>query len=178
MASLVETATDILEQYGLADLSMRRVASHLGVRPSALYWHVKDKQSLLALVADRLLDAVEPGPPLPDWRAELRTRAVTLHSVLLSTRDGAELISSVIALGTGGQRLRTLIAEPVPASATSGSASDEHSSDTLIDAVCSLMLGSAVITQQRAQATELGITGADAPPASELTAMLDLILSS
>ncbi|MCH8571588.1 TetR family transcriptional regulator [Nesterenkonia sp. AY15] len=177
---MVEAATEILEQYGLADLSMRRVATRLGVQPSALYWHVRDKQSLLALVADRLLDGVVFSAPLPEWRAELRARAVTLHGALLSTRDAAELVASVVALDIGGQRFRALIAEPVPRSLTGlnyrENAGGDIVADTLVDGVCSLLLGHAVISQQRAQAIEFEAGGTSPRPIAEFSAMLDLLL--
>lgn len=175
-ATLVGAAVEILQQYGLADLSMRRVAARLGVQPSALYWHVKDKQSLLALVTDRLLDAVQLDSPHPGWRDELRARAITVHSALLSTRDAAELVASVVALGTGGHRLRRLIAEAVPQARTSQDGSSPDAADTLVDAVCALLLGNAMITQQRSQGAEIGVISPAAAPLAELSAMLDLLL--
>ncbi|MDQ6741232.1 MAG: TetR family transcriptional regulator, partial [Actinomycetota bacterium] len=35
---IIDTALKILRDYGLADLSMRRLARDLGVQPGALYW--------------------------------------------------------------------------------------------------------------------------------------------
>ena len=52
---VVESAMAVLDAYGLADLSMRRLAADLGVRPAALYHHFASKQVLLAAVADELL---------------------------------------------------------------------------------------------------------------------------
>lgn len=179
VSSLVGAAVEILQQYGLGDLSMRQVAARLGVQPSALYWHVKDKQSLLALVTDRLLEDVRLDPPQQDWRDELRTRALTLHAALLNTRDAAELVATVVALGTGGRRLRTVIAEAVPQHTTlhnTSSSTPDRTIETLVDTVCSLLLGNALITQQRAQAAELGVVSADLTPISELSLMLDLVL--
>ena len=48
--AVVEAAGAILDEFGLADLSMRRVADVLGVQPGALYYHVPNKQSLLCLL--------------------------------------------------------------------------------------------------------------------------------
>ena len=45
---IVERAVLVLDQFGLADLSMRRLAAELGLQPSALYHHVASKQELLA----------------------------------------------------------------------------------------------------------------------------------
>ena len=54
---VVDVALRLLNERGLPDLSMRRVAAALEVQPSALYWHVSSKQHLLGLVADRILDS-------------------------------------------------------------------------------------------------------------------------
>ena len=59
---IIDTALRLLEETGLPDLSMRRLASALGVQPSALYWHFENKQSLLAAVAARIVGAAEPAP--------------------------------------------------------------------------------------------------------------------
>ncbi len=54
-ADVVDRALAVLDAYGLADLTMRRLGGELGVQPSALYHHFPDKQSLLAAVADEIL---------------------------------------------------------------------------------------------------------------------------
>ena len=61
---VVEHAITVLDAYGLGDLSMRRLGAELGVQPSALYHHFKDKQTLLAAVADEILARGER--PVPD----------------------------------------------------------------------------------------------------------------
>jgi AcrR family transcriptional regulator len=52
---VVAAATAILDDYGIADLTMRRLARELNVTPGALYWHFANKQQLLGAVADRIL---------------------------------------------------------------------------------------------------------------------------
>jgi TetR/AcrR family tetracycline transcriptional repressor len=69
---VVEAATTLLDNYGIADLTMRRLARELNVSPGALYWHFANKQQLLGAVADR---------------------------ILLSRTDGAELVSASFAAG-------------------------------------------------------------------------------
>lgn len=95
-AAIVETAVRILDEFGLADLSMRRIATALGVQPGALYWHVTNKQSLLAAVADEVLAGL-PEPTGPG-RAAIRAYARSLYACLLAHRDGAEVVSSVLAM--------------------------------------------------------------------------------
>ena len=53
-AAITGAGLEILDIYGLGDLSMRRVADTLGVQAGALYYHVPNKQSLLAALADEV----------------------------------------------------------------------------------------------------------------------------
>ena len=94
--AIVTTALNILDSYGLPDVSMRRIASTLGVQPSALYWHFASKQDLLAGIADVILADLPPYTGgdltrLPLWAARF-------HALLTSHRDGAELVWSVLAI--------------------------------------------------------------------------------
>ena len=52
---VVDAATALLDDFGIADLTMRRLARELNVSPGALYWHFANKQELLGAVDDRHL---------------------------------------------------------------------------------------------------------------------------
>ncbi|WP_113718914.1 TetR family transcriptional regulator [Arthrobacter dokdonensis] len=90
---VVGAAMGILREYGLADLSMRRLARDLGVQPGALYWHVKNKQELLTVLAGLIL-----APLVRREAATARELAVQVRSALLSVRDGAEVVALAHAL--------------------------------------------------------------------------------
>ncbi|MGJ3507659.1 TetR/AcrR family transcriptional regulator C-terminal domain-containing protein [Enemella sp. A6] len=96
-ADVLQAAADILDEFGLADLSMRRVAGSLGVQPSALYTHLPDKQTLLAGVADLIL--AEVAEPLGRWRPAVEEWAADLRRVLLEHRDAAELVITARGFG-------------------------------------------------------------------------------
>lgn len=49
--ALVGTATRLVEERGSAALSLREVATRIGVSPSAVYRHFRDKDALLVAVA-------------------------------------------------------------------------------------------------------------------------------
>jgi len=101
-ADIVERAIGVLDQYGLADLSMRRIAAELGVQPSALYHHFANKQSLLAAVADEILErGSHEIDPAGDWDERIVDQCRVLRNAMLAYRDGAELISTVHAFGLG-----------------------------------------------------------------------------
>jgi AcrR family transcriptional regulator len=94
---VVDAATALLDEYGIADLSMRRLARELEVSPGALYWHFANKQQLLGAVADRILQPV--GAPAGDWRTRVAGVCAQLRDALLSHTDGAELVSASFAAG-------------------------------------------------------------------------------
>lgn len=100
---VVDRAVALLDEDGLAELSMRRLAADLGVRASALYHHVASKSTLLAAVAEEILERGRRPSEVVTWDAELRLAAVELRAAMLSHRDGAALISQVYA--AGGARL-------------------------------------------------------------------------
>ena len=98
---IVDTALDILRSYGLADLSMRRLARDLGVQPGALYWHVKNKQELLVVLAERILEPVKVGDAGGDPDGAVRRSAQDLRAALLAVRDGSDVVSLAQAAGAG-----------------------------------------------------------------------------
>ncbi len=94
---VVEAATTLLDSYGIADLTMRRLARELDVSPGALYWHFANKQQLLGAVADRILQSVDDVPA--GWRDRVTGICGRLRDALLSHTDGAELVSASFAAG-------------------------------------------------------------------------------
>ncbi|MCP2257732.1 transcriptional regulator, TetR family [Streptoalloteichus tenebrarius] len=62
-------ALRILDEEGLAALSMRRLAEALGVRAASLYNHVRTKEALLNEVANAIVAEVDPRVlDADDWR--------------------------------------------------------------------------------------------------------------
>lgn len=98
---VVDAAIAILDEYGLGDLTMRRLATALGVQPGALYWHVANKQALLGAVADTILDGLDDDMPAGDWDLRFNELAHRLRAALLAHRDGAEVVAAAHALRTG-----------------------------------------------------------------------------
>lgn len=94
LQDVVSGALRVLDAYGLEFSSMRRVASELGVQPSALYHHVADKQTLLGLMAARIVADVEVDD-------DLATTARRLRSAMLAVRDGAEVVATASAFRLG-----------------------------------------------------------------------------
>ncbi|QAU52070.1 TetR family transcriptional regulator [Corynebacterium pelargi] len=138
-ASIISMSIEILDSYGLADMTMRRVSSQLGVAPGALYWHFKNKQALIDATARHLL---------AQWSTtsfdSLETACVQLRRTMLAHRDGAELISAAVS----DADLRHDI-EAVLAAAIDGPQAQLGASTAL-----HFVLGSTVIAQAEHQAAQ------------------------
>jgi len=82
---ILAASVPILAEEGERGLSMRRVATALGVTPMALYHHVPDKDALVDLVVDRVLsEALETEPDADqDWRSALVDFAVAYRALLV-----------------------------------------------------------------------------------------------
>src|SRR5699024_8826728 len=87
-------AMRILADFGLGDLTMRRLARDLEVRPSALYWHVADKQSLFVLLAERMAAEADstPSPAAPATDTARIEALMTYRRVLLAYRESADIV--------------------------------------------------------------------------------------
>ena len=73
---IVHTAVAIADAEGLNAVSMRRVATELGVSPMSLYRYVSGKDELVRLMADAVFgEQPFPDPPPDGWRARLEALA-------------------------------------------------------------------------------------------------------
>ncbi|MCK7662915.1 TetR family transcriptional regulator [Corynebacterium sp. CCM 9185] len=101
--SIITASLDIADTYGLADMTMRRVARQLGVAPGALYWHFPSKQALIAAIGQTIC-----APVLDDaatvtgttWTEATLAMCARLRAALLDHRDGAEIVSAALSDAT------------------------------------------------------------------------------
>ncbi|MEV8093454.1 TetR/AcrR family transcriptional regulator C-terminal domain-containing protein [Kitasatospora sp. NPDC085879] len=101
---VVDTALRLLDETGLEGLTLRRIATELGVKAPALYWHFANKQALLDEMATEMLRRMltaEPPAPGADWREWLLLTCRTLRRTLLAHRDGAKVFSGTRLTDTG-----------------------------------------------------------------------------
>ncbi|MFD5598445.1 TetR family transcriptional regulator [Leucobacter sp. NPDC058333] len=152
LSDVVAAALRVLDAQGLEGCSMRRVAAELDVQPSALYHHVPNKQSLLALMADEIVAAV-PDPELlsvsdaaaSDDTDRARFICLALRGAMLQVRDGADVVATAAAFRLGSSAVERRLAALVGA-----------------DGARTLLLytfGHAQATQTHRQAAALGALG-------------------
>jgi AcrR family transcriptional regulator len=78
--AIVDEAIRIVGTEGLSALTMRAVASRLGVTPMAAYYYVADKDELMSLMSERISTSsgslhLEPGQ---DWEVVLKAHLLKL----------------------------------------------------------------------------------------------------
>jgi TetR/AcrR family tetracycline transcriptional repressor len=101
---VVRAALALLDEIGLDELTMRRLAERLGVKAPSLYRHVKSKEELLVLLADELAGTIPLAPATGPWRARLEAAAANVRRGLAAHRDAARLLA--ITAPFGPRRLR------------------------------------------------------------------------
>ncbi|WP_329256040.1 TetR/AcrR family transcriptional regulator C-terminal domain-containing protein [Actinoallomurus sp. NBC_01490] len=111
---VLTAALDLLDEVGLDGLTMRRLATALGVKNGATYWHFPSKQALLEAMAEAMLTGLteDLDARLP-WHERAAEMARRLRRALLSRRDGARVFSGVFfplpnALAYGETMVATL----------------------------------------------------------------------
>ncbi|GAA4042186.1 TetR/AcrR family transcriptional regulator C-terminal domain-containing protein [Nonomuraea soli] len=87
---VLRTAVAIADEAGVEALTMRRLASELGVEPMSLYHHVANKEAILdgliEVIVGEILEAVGGLSGDDGWQAALRRRILAAREVLLRHR--------------------------------------------------------------------------------------------
>jgi AcrR family transcriptional regulator len=100
--AIVDAAIAVLDDGGLAELTMRAVAERLGTGAMSLYRHVANRDELLDLVVARLLaDAGRDLRWTGEWRTDLAAVARAVRAALLDRPDLTVLLTSRSGEGSG-----------------------------------------------------------------------------
>jgi len=105
---VVEAALAMLNDQGADALSMRGLADRLGVKAASLYWHLRDKEQLLELLAEAIVDRIDVPLRPADWRKQAEVTANLLASELASLRDSAAVVMSCLPVVQRSRLVRDL----------------------------------------------------------------------
>jgi AcrR family transcriptional regulator len=121
---IVDAGMATFAEHGYAGLSMRQVAQRLGVHAGSLYYHVKNKDALLRLLADRIAGeayaagtaALDRLPPGALWTTKIEEQLLALRRTLRRHAGGPVLLAASPALLSTGalslmERLLATLAE-------------------------------------------------------------------
>ena len=102
---IVAAAIDLLDAEGLDGLNMRRLGGRLGSAPTAVYWHVENKDNLVRLAADAVWNEIGlPDLSETDWRGAATAMATGLHEMLTRHPWLGQAFGSYLLYGAGKAR--------------------------------------------------------------------------
>ncbi len=110
---VIEAALALLDEVGLEAITTRKLAQKLGVESATLYWHFKNKASLLEEMASAVLAKHHSLPVTEDiaeWANWLAENARSFRRALLAHRDGALLHAGTSPARVGGDTFRPKVA--------------------------------------------------------------------
>jgi AcrR family transcriptional regulator len=91
---ILRCAVRLADEKGIEALSMRTLATKLGVEAMSLYNHVANKEEILDGIVDVVVSEIDVPVGGSDWRTGMRRRAVSAHEVLLRHPWASGLIES------------------------------------------------------------------------------------
>jgi len=94
---VIQAGLKLLNQRGLEQLTLRRLAVELNVQAATIYWHFRSKEQLLdematTVLADGSANLI-PARKSSDWRVWASTFGEGLRKTLLAYRDGARMVA-------------------------------------------------------------------------------------
>lgn len=79
---VLTAALALADEIGIADLTIRRLAQALDVKPMTIYHHVRNKEAIIDGMIDRVFAEIgDPDPDL-DWKLAMRGRCSSARAVL------------------------------------------------------------------------------------------------
>ncbi len=171
--AIADNALEIADREGLEGLTIRKVASRLGVSPMAVYRHFQDKAEILLSLVDHVLSGAQIEAPteLPP-KAWLLQTFTALHGALSGHPGLATLLGQSVHSSSAIQRIARGAADVLDRTGFSP-VDQKHVHDTLIAAT----IGTLSIELARpAEGSETPATALDGPAPVDFATMLAGIL--
>lgn len=94
---VTQAGLQLLNEVGLEKLTLRLLASELGIQAATLYWHFKSKEELIDEMATLVLadgaSHLLPAKDSADWSVWATSFGLGLRKTLLAYRDGARMVA-------------------------------------------------------------------------------------
>ncbi|NKY94200.1 TetR family transcriptional regulator [Gordonia sputi] len=151
-ADIVQAALDLLDEKGIDAVTVRAVATRLGVKAPALYWHVENKQALLDEMGTEIQRRVITelrAQPMDVWPDSVATYARVLRREYLAHRDGARTFSGTRLTDPEVLRAQEPWLEQLVASGV-----DLERAVRAVEFVTAFVVGFVIEEQERAQSGE------------------------
>lgn len=87
-------ALALADDIGIDDLTIRRLADALDVKPMTIYHHVPNKEAIIDGMVDLVFSEIDDPDPNLDWRPAIRRRCASARGVLAQHRWAAPFMES------------------------------------------------------------------------------------
>ncbi|SHG44290.1 TetR/AcrR family transcriptional regulator [Streptoalloteichus hindustanus] len=154
---IVLVAVELLDQDGMEALSMRRLASRVGVAAMSLYWHVANKGHLLELAMDEVFGEVSIPAVDLHWAERVRALATSYRAVSCRHPWVARLLGVYPPIGPNLMRFTEAMLVAFGDSGLSGADLD-RAVNTLADYLLGFITAE-LRTEQRLRAAGMDIVG-------------------
>jgi len=104
-AEIVRASLELLDADGVEQFSTRKLAARLGIKSPSLYWHVKGKEELFALVIDHVVGQCELPSRRAGWRRQLDAIGHGLRQAIIEHPATPQLLLGRPLFGPNGLRL-------------------------------------------------------------------------
>ena len=98
-----DQALAIIDEDGLGALTMRRLATRLGVQAASLYTHFANKEAVLDAIAERLAKRIDPSGFDGSWQQGIRTWANSYYTALHWHPNAAPMLLARTQAGAGAE---------------------------------------------------------------------------
>jgi AcrR family transcriptional regulator len=87
-------ALALADEIGIDDMTIRRLAEALDVKPMTIYHHVPNKEAIIDGMVDLVFSEIQQPDPDLDWKAAIRRRCASARVVLAQHRWAAPYMES------------------------------------------------------------------------------------
>ena len=133
---ICEVALEAIDETGLESLSMRTLASALGVKASSLYYHFESKDELLTGVAEFLYRKLGTPPTRGEWTDQVKGTFVQLRDFIQAHPNAAPLLVRDLAYSPVAKKRANVLLKLV-----SRAGLDTGTSASLISNLVALLVG-------------------------------------
>src|SRR3954470_13883336 len=106
---VLRAAVELAVRDGIESLSMRKLADELGAGAMSLYYHVPNKDQLIDGMVDIVFSEIELPSTDDEWKAAMRTRAVSTREALARHRWAIGLMEGRTSHGPANLRLHDAV---------------------------------------------------------------------
>jgi TetR/AcrR family tetracycline transcriptional repressor len=108
---VIRAALVVLDEEGLDEVTLRKIASKLGIQAPTLYWHFKNKSDLIDDMAEAILKDGGMSDLLPPkdrntWAEWLTQTAHSLRKAMIAHRDGGRVVAGASLRSKTMQKLK------------------------------------------------------------------------